>query len=272
MKKIIVLCLAIAMVACMGITVFASTGAFVDSPSLNPSPELKDGECECGCQSKLTATAYGERDQLSESARKLMEAAYTAIRGTQDLTTLNPDIAKFAKKCNVGTDTLAVSDLFDITAAFGEGHKENSHFEVALESDMLKNFVCLLHYYGGEWHIVEDAKVSEDGKVLEFDESQFSPFAVVVSSEEVVPDDGGVAIIIIAILLVIAAGVAVFFVLKYKGKKDEPVAQAEAAVAEEAVDAETQEEAPAQEENTAEENVEPEAQEENAAQTETENK
>ena len=52
-----------------------------------------------------------------------------------------------------------------------------------MKSDALKNFVCLLHYYNGEWRIVEDAKVTQNGEHLEFTEKEFSPFAIIVSTE-----------------------------------------------------------------------------------------
>lgn len=71
MKKIIMICLAIAMVASMGISVFATTGGFVSSPSGKPAPELVDGKNESEeCVAKIVITAYSDRDKLSEDARK----------------------------------------------------------------------------------------------------------------------------------------------------------------------------------------------------------
>lgn len=222
MKKIIVLCLAIAIVACMGVTALAATGGFMGSPSLKPAPETVSGACQCGCQGTLITTAYGDREQLSEEAREILETACDIIRETEVLTSLDEEIAEYAALLGVDASALAVSDLFDLEVIWGEGHEASTHFDIVLEAEMLENFVCLLHYYDDAWHVVEGAKVTNNGQHLEFDVGGFSPFAIVVATEDeapVEPDNSAAVIIIIAVLLVVAAGAAVFFVLKYKGGK-----------------------------------------------------
>ena len=183
MKKIIMLCLMVAIIASMSVSVFATTGGFVSSPSNNQAPKLlsvkTDGK---NVTPEFDMTAYADRDELSEEARKEIEEAYASIKENVDLSSLNAALAKVAKKLDVEVSELAVSDLFDLApkdeATFEDGEKHT----VAIKAETLKNFVSLLHYEDGEWVIVEDAEVSDDGKNLTFTVDGFSPFATVVST------------------------------------------------------------------------------------------
>lgn len=224
MKKIIMICLAIAMVASMGISVFATTGGFVSSPSGKPAPELVDGKNESEeCVAKIVITAYSDRDKLSEDARKKIEEAYSDIIGTQDLSSLNGAIDDIAKKLGLNSSDLAVSDLFDISATNCDGHGDHGHFDITLKSDTLKNFICLLHYYDGEWHIVENAEVTHNGEHLEFDEDQLSPFAIVVSTGKapVEPADTENSPMVVAIIAAAVAVIVFVILLAFKRKKKE---------------------------------------------------
>ena len=231
MKRILVLCLMIALIASAGISAFATTGAFVSSPSLNPAPEIIEEKNEDeDCDALLVITAYADRDELPAEARQSIEEAYIDICGTKDLSTLNEMIAKIAKKMGVPVTDLAASDLFDISANGCTGnHEDHGLFDITLKSDTLNNFVCLLHYYNGEWIVVDNAIVTQNGEHLEFEEKEFSPFAIVVytGDEDITSPvkDNNVAIIVAAAV----AGAAVLsaliffilFLLKKNKDKDE---------------------------------------------------
>ena len=225
MKKVIVVCMVLAMMMAMAISAFASPGAFVDSPSLNPAPELVEGKNQTdACPAQIIVTAYGDRNDLSVEQRQKLEAAYTAIVGAQDLSTLNAKISEIAEKMGVSVSTLAVSDLFDISATGCDDHTGHGDFDITLKADTLKNFVCLLHYYNGEWRVVENAEVTNDGNHLEFNEDEFSPFAIVVSSEPIPEAKSGVSCWLIALfilLLLILIAIIVWYCYKRSKKADE---------------------------------------------------
>lgn len=232
MKRLMVIVLAIVMSALMCVSVCAATNAFVSSPSVKDAPELVSGTNESeDCVAELIITAYGDRHELPEETRLKIEQAYAQILGAQDLSSLNARIAEIARDKGVAPTDLAVSDLFDISPTHCDGHIEHGHFDITLKADALKNFVCLLHYYDNEWHIIENAEVTHNGDHLEFDEDKFSPFAIVVNTGDVSapviePEDdsntGWIIAVIVAVLLA-AAGAAFyfFFYKKKKAKKDE---------------------------------------------------
>lgn len=228
MKKIVTVFLAMLMMLALSVSAFAETGGFVSSPSKNQAPELLEGKNESeDCVAQLIITAYGNRDQLSSEARQTLESAYAMILGAEDLSALNPRIAEITKELGVDVKSFAVSDLFDISPTECNGHVEHGHFDITLKPETLKNFVCLLHYYNGEWHIVDNAEVTHNGEHLEFDEDEFSPFAIVVSTEDIsnVGDSGNngaglgtmisnesiIAIIIFVLIAVVAvtAGIVI---------------------------------------------------------------
>ena len=215
MKKILALCLTIVLIASASISVFASTGSFVSSPSLNPAPEIVEAENEDDdCNGTLSITAYCNRLDLPEEARQDIEEAYTIIRGTRDLSTLNETIATIAKQRGVEVTDLAVSDLFDISANGCTGnHDDHGLFDITLKAETLKNYVCLLHYYNGEWIVVDNAIVTNNGEHLEFEEKEFSPFAIVVYIGDEIVDvpvqgNGGNLLAIIAATLASVATVS----------------------------------------------------------------
>ena len=222
MKRLIMIGLVIAMVAILSVSAFATAGGFISSPSGNPAPELVNGENESEeCVSELIITAYGDRDELNEEARQEIEAAYSEIIGAKDLSDLNSAIKEVAKKYGVDPSTLAVSDLFDISATNCDGHGDHGHFDITLKSDTLKNFVCLLHFYDDEWHIVENAEVTNNGEHLEFDEDQLSPFAIVVSTEDITvnPETPKNYAWVIAPITAAAVGTGIGLYFFFKNKK-----------------------------------------------------
>jgi uncharacterized ion transporter superfamily protein YfcC len=229
MKKFFVLCLSLVLVAAMSTTMLAA-GAFVSSPSGNPAPELVAGTNSSeDCESELVITAYGDRANLSEEARQVMEAVYAAIVGTEDLGTLNSGLAALAQSKGTTTANLAVSDLFDISATDCDGnHAEHGLFDITLKAETLNNFVALLHYYNGEWRVIDNAEITNNGEYLEFTEKEFSPFAIVVSTADIEPQPasnnfGWIIAIIVAVIIILAF---IWFLLFYRKKKEEE-AQAE---------------------------------------------
>lgn len=224
MKKIVTVLLTMMMVLSLSISAFAEPGGFVSSPSRNQAPELIKAENESeDCEAKLIITAYSDRDELSEEARKNIETAYSEIVGTQDLSSLNDAIKNIAKKLGLNTTDLAVSDMFDISATDCNGHEDHGNFDITLKAETLDNFVCLLHYYNGEWRIVDNAKVTNNGEHLEFDEDEFSPFAIVVSTVEISDGvgtimSGGSIIAIVVFALATSGAIVAAVVIKRKKK------------------------------------------------------
>ena len=219
MKKVIVICVAIFLLLTISVSALAANGGFVSSPSTNQAPsllEVKNGSEDCS--SMFAVMSYASRNDLSEEARKALEDAYASIKGTTDLTTLNPVIADVAEKLNVESADLAVSDMFDLAPNADATIEDGEKYEFSIKSDTLANFVCLLHYVNGAWEVVEGAEVADDGETLEFAVDGFSPFAVVVSTGDAPEYSGGISastvIGIIAIVLAVGGlGVAAWFAL-----------------------------------------------------------
>lgn len=190
MKKVLMICLIIVMAMALTAPAFAANGGFVASPSRNQAPDLIEGKNEDeDCVSKLIVTSYAEREKLPEETRAKIEKAYAQIKSVQYLDQLNSELAQLAEDNGVTIDSLAVTDMFDISPTDCDSHADHGYFSITLEPETLKNFVCLLHYYNGKWNIVDNAKVTGNGTRLEFTESEFSPFAIVVSSGPIVVPD-----------------------------------------------------------------------------------
>lgn len=220
MKKILVVCLAVVMLLSMSLVAFAEPGSFQVSPSTRPAPQLVSGKnVSEGCAAQIIITAYVDRDELPEETRKKIEEAYSMIVGAEHLGKLSEAIAKLAKERGVDVEDLAVSDLFDISATDCNAHVEHGHFDITLKADTLNNFFALLHYYNGEWRIVENAEVTNNGEHLEFDEDEFSPFAIVVNVGEPAVPAQTKACNLWLIILIIALILLTIIILIAKSKK-----------------------------------------------------
>ena len=188
MRKIIAVCLMVVMLSSLMLSVFAAPGGFIQSISGNLAPELIEGENATeDCSAELVITAYIDRDELPEELRLQIEEAYRLILENEDLSVLNEKLKDYADELGVEVTDLAVSDLFDIHYINCDDHEGHGYFDITLKAETLENFVCLLHYYNGEWRIVDDAKVTNDTH-LEFTATEFSPFAIVVNTGEPNPD------------------------------------------------------------------------------------
>lgn len=195
MKKIIVICLALVMVLGASFSAFATPGGFYVSPSTKKAPELVEGKPQNEyCNARIVVTAYGDRDELSETARQALETAYASIVGTTNLNTLNSGLNDVAEKKGMDVSKFAVSDLFDISATdCTTEHGGHYGFNVTLKHEALQDFVALLHYNNGQWQIVENPIVTNNGEHLEFEVDTLSPFAVVVNTGDIMTepvDDG----------------------------------------------------------------------------------
>lgn len=225
MKKVLAICLMMVMVVSMSVTAFAAPGGFVSSPSGNPAPTVVDFDPENDeCTAKLVIIPHAERNTLPDDLKALIENAYTSIAESNDLTKLNADLASLVASKNISADKLAVSDLFDAHITGCDMHEGHVNFDITLKADTLKRFVGLLHMNkNGEWELVADAKITNDGEYLEFSIDSFSPFAIVVDTTV----DGGDApqtydnsmIHIYAIIMAVSALAVIVIAVKSKKRR-----------------------------------------------------
>lgn len=226
MKKLLAICLMVVMVVSMSVTAFAAPGGFISSPSGNPAPTVEAFEpSNDDCDGHLTVTPYGDRSDLSNDIRITFEGAYDDIVNSDDLTKINADLAKVAADKGIAGTDLAVSDLFDISVVGCHDHKGHYDFNITLAADTLYNFVGLLHKpQGGDWELVSDAEVVNNGTNLKFSVKTLSPFAIVVKTSDAgtldVPETGDDSMVhVYAIIMAISAlAIIVIAVLTKKRK------------------------------------------------------
>ena len=188
MKKVLALCLTLVMVIAMSVPAFAGPGGFVSSPSGSSAPDLYEySNTDHNCTATLVITAYADRHTLDDETREELEAAYTEIANSTDITTLNADLAKLAKDMGIDGKKLAVSDLFDVSYYSCPSHSEHGAFHITIKPETLQNFAGLLHRNGDSWELLE-AKV--DGELLTFVVEDLSPFAIVVDTSAGSPVTG----------------------------------------------------------------------------------
>lgn len=181
MKKVLAICLVLVMAMSLSATVFAAPAGFVNSPSASLAPiVIQFTPADEDCTAQLVITPYGSRDELSATLKTVFENAYNSVVSATDLTTLNADLAKLVADKKLKAEDLAVSELFDIHMTGCDYHEEHKEFDIVLDAGSLSHFVGLLHMKKeGEWELVSDAVVTENGH-LKFSVDSFSPFAVVV--------------------------------------------------------------------------------------------
>ena len=223
MKKVLAICLMIVMVVSMSVTSFAAPGGFVSSPSGNPAPTVVDFDpSNDNCTGWLVITPYGDREDLSDVLRSLLEKAYKDVVNSDDLTKLNAELAKIAADKNIEGKNLAVSDLFDIHVTGCDFHDGHFGFDITLDADKLSSFVGLLHMNkNGEWELVADAKVVNNNEHLQFSVDSLSPFAIVVDTTidgGDAPQTGDNSMIYIYVVLMAASALALVTIL-LKNKK-----------------------------------------------------
>ena len=222
MKKVFSIVLALVLTLALSVSVCAAPGQFVNSPSNNDAPTIISFERNNEeCTGELIITPYSQRATLPAELKTLIEKAYSDIASSKDLTTLNKDLADLAAAQKIAGPDLRVSDLFDIRYEGCKDHDETHTFTIVLGAETLHRFVGLLHMnLNGEWELIKNAKVTDNGETLTFTVSDFSPFAIVVDTSDIEGDSPQTGVKNIAIYgsLMLVSAMAIV-VLVVKGKK-----------------------------------------------------
>ncbi len=214
MKKLFAIFLMVVMVCTMSLSVAAAPGVFLQSPSFNKTPIIIEFECsDPDWKGEIYITSYGDRNILDIIEREKLEDAYESIRNSNGVSSLIPDIADIAENLNVSTDNLGISDLFHI----GISDSTDGKFKIKLDADTINNFVGLVYYEDGKWHVVDDAMV--EGEYLVFTTELPRAFAIVVDVDDSVidvPITGNVlSWALVSVMVASAAGI-VFLVISYR--------------------------------------------------------
>lgn len=222
MKKILVVCLTVLMLTSMALSVIAAPGKFVVSVSGNAAPTVVTFDPQDdGCTATLVITPYSERKTLPETLKAMIEKAYDMISGSDDLTKLNSDLAKVAADMKIDSKNLAVSDLFDIRVDGCTNHDGHVNFDIVIAAETLDNFVGLLHMEKeGEFELVSNAEVINNGQHLKFSVDSLSPFAIVVNTTPDAPQTGfnSMIAVYVAVMAVSALALVVIAVKSRKQK------------------------------------------------------
>lgn len=217
MKKLCSIVLMIAMVCTLAFSVNAAPGVFLSSPSNNRTPIIIDFECsDPNWKGEIYITSYGDRNVLDLIEREKFEKAYDSIRNSSSVSNLIPGISDIAANLNVPAEDLGISDLFHI----GVSDITDGIFKIKLDSDIIKNFVGLVYFEDGEWKIVEDAYIDDDGYLV-FSTKLPGTYAVVVDVDNSIVDipitGDAFSWALVAIMAVSAAGIVVL-VVSYRKK------------------------------------------------------
>jgi len=143
----------------------------------------------------LVLTPYDERASIVDDvSRTDTGIAYVEAKKCEnDLSQLCEAVKPHAEEAGVTVPDCKVADIFDLTYYLIDPtwNKSDDHgtFSIKVGADKLKNFVCLLHRYNGEWIDVPDAKVTgELQDTLTFSATNFSPFAIIVWGQDGIGD------------------------------------------------------------------------------------
>lgn len=218
MKKALSILMALLILMSMSLTVFASPGAFVNSPSINKAPELVDVKrLSKECTALLVITPYSERHTLPDDKLELIEFAYREIVGATDITAFNADFASHVAGKKIPAKDLAVSDLFDVSYYGCDDHERHEGFEIVVSAETLNRFVGLLHLHNGTWDFIEGARVEEVDGVghLYFSVEELSPFAIIVNTNDGTkpPKTGDFGTITLYIALMVSSLIILVLVL-----------------------------------------------------------
>jgi hypothetical protein len=179
MKKILTVLFAMLLLACLNVSCLAAGGSFVSSPSAKTAPTLiAYNNASADCKATIVVRSYSERDTFDAQKKKEIEAAYNSIVSAKDLGDLCADTEEIAAKLGVSTDTLLISDLFDISYENCTQHENHKNFTITVEPTSVVNYAGLLHYDNGEWELLESTSTA-DGRIT-FTIDDLSPFAIVV--------------------------------------------------------------------------------------------
>ncbi|MBQ5601984.1 MAG: LPXTG cell wall anchor domain-containing protein, partial [Clostridia bacterium] len=125
-----------------------------------------------------------------------------------------------AAKKKIEGKNLVVSDLFDIHTTGCDFHEGHFDFDIVLAADSLKRFVALLHMNkNGEWEVIDNARVTNNGEHLEFSVESLSPFAIVVDTSDGPQTGDNTMIYVSFILMIVSAAALVVVLIKSKKQK-----------------------------------------------------
>ena len=216
MKKMFAIILTLVMVCVMTLSVSAASANFLQSPSINKTPIIVDFECsDPNWQGEIYITSFGDRNVLDLVDREKLEDAYNSIRDAVNIETLIPDIKDIAANLNVSPENLAISDLFHI----GISDSTDGKFKITLDSETIKNFVGLVYFEDGKWHVLENATIENEYLVFSTDLPR--AFAIVVDVDNSVidvPVTGDALSWVLAGVIVASASGIVILVISYKKK------------------------------------------------------
>lgn len=220
MKKTFAIILALVLALAMSVSVCASPGCFVSSPSGNPAPTIIGYEpLSPDCDMELIITAYNNRDTLPDNLRELIEKAYDDIANADDLTDLWDDLAALAKDKNVPGEHLSVSDLFNIRGEGCNDHNDHEGFKVALDANTLENFFALMQQdANGNWSIVPGAYINANGELVFHLKDVPANLAIVVNTQNSSPVTNDSTDIYVYGALMLASALAIVL-LVVKSKK-----------------------------------------------------
>ncbi len=225
MKKFLALFMVLVLALSMSFTSLAA--GFVESPSLNPAPEIVEDETKNedeDCTADVIVTPYSERDKLPDDIKNKMEEAYDQISDALDISDLSDELEDYCKENNINTENLKVSDLFTLSYVGCDEHDEHGYFTITLNADTLADFVALLHLTDNGWEMIKGAKVVRDGTALTFrlDIDDYSPLAIVVDTTKATSspqtgDNSNITMwVVILVVCVIALGTTLFFIFRRK--------------------------------------------------------
>lgn len=219
MKKLTALLLIVVMLFTSVIA--SSANGFVKSPTLNDNDpdviEWENGGASAGSTNKLVITPYKDRDSLVPEKKDLIEEAYESVKGTDSIPSICPEIGQVAEDKGIPGENLKVSDLLDISYFEDDVLKDEGTFKIKLDDKYVNDYVGLMEYYDGEWHLV-DATLTSDG-YLEFTVTRLGSFAVVINTHPDSPQTGNsFPWVFAAAAVVLAAGAVVCFVASKKAK------------------------------------------------------
>ena len=180
MKKFFSVCVALVLATILGVSALAAPSGFVESPSNKNNPVIVEGN-------NIVVTPFGDRDDLPEEIRQMLEEAYNSILNSDNLGDLCEGLEELANSTSIPVGNLAVSDLFELTFEDGTTNEDGS-ITVTLKDNNLDDFFGLIKYENGEWTMVEDAVVTNNK--LTFTPGNLpASFAIVVNKEAT--DDNG---------------------------------------------------------------------------------
>ena len=222
MKKIFLIVLIFVFVMSVGAVVYAAEENFVPSISSKPAPELVGvTDVNTGEAIELVITPMMQIETLPEKVKQVFEGAKEVISKAKNITTVNSDLKPIAKGMGVKGEQLIVSDLFDISEKDFKKN-EGCHYNISMEVNAVTigRFVALLHYTNSKWECVENVKIAEDGKTLEFEVDNLSPFAIVVVADETPAASlDWISVLIWSVFSVlVVAGIAVLTIFFFKKK------------------------------------------------------